>query len=209
MPAAVPKLPTLLTSLLVGLLGYGCGTPASDPPRETTVYDGSAELGSPSEATEFLLDHHEVTGDLILHGEGSWDFTGLQAIGGSLLANDAELERLDFPDLQDIGWMLLTSRNPRLESFRAPKLTEVGAQVSFSEDPALQALNLESLTEVASLGIDGVLLRDDAFHLERLSTLNEFNSSSLAVVHGLINLTQLPLVQEILCLLYTSPSPRD
>ena len=198
MPAAAPKLPVLLISLVFGPLSYGCSTPASEPVRDTTVYEGSVQLGSPDEAREFLLDYHEVTGDFILHGEASWDLSGLQTIGGSLLANDAEFERLDFPDLQDIGWMLLTSRNPRLESFQAPKLTEVGAQVSFSEDPALQVLNLQSLAEVASLGIDGVLLRDDAFHLERLSSLDEFSSSSLAVVHGLINLTQLPLIREVL-----------
>ena len=52
--------------------------------------------------------------------------------------------------------------------------------------------------EVAPLGIDGQLLRDDAFHLERLFSLRELDSSSLAVVHGLVNLTQLPLVQELL-----------
>ena len=91
MPTAAPGIARVLVSLLLGVLTHGCTDPDPEPPRETTVYEGSVELGGPSEAAEFLLDHHEVTGDFVLEGEGAWDLTGLQAIGGSLLINDSEI----------------------------------------------------------------------------------------------------------------------
>jgi hypothetical protein len=137
--------------------GAGGASGASDcpelpPPNPENVFDGDYVVTDAASIAAARL-FSEITGSLSLSQRTIGDFDEvslpeLARVGGSVVATQSRLARLELPRLSTIGGDLELDDNPELVLVDLASLEDVAGSVSLSGNPILAELSLPRLKTV-------------------------------------------------------------